>query len=283
MPLLIVKSPHKMQALSESLRLDGKTIGLVPTMGALHDGHLKLVEKAVKRADIVIVSIFVNPAQFGPGEDFSKYPRAFKSDCLKIERAGANIIFHPSVDDIYPPRFGTYIDMGWMGEILEGERRHGHFKGVATICAKLFNITRPHFAVFGQKDGQQLAVIRQMVRDLNFNLEIIKGPIVRTKEGVAMSSRHAYLSENDLVKAQVIKLSLELARRLIKRGIRSASAIERWMRKLIESVPGVKVDYIAFNRWDDLAPLKKLSGEVMISLVVVISGVRLLDNTIVKI
>jgi len=265
------------------LRLDGKTIGLVPTMGALHDGHLKLVEKAVKRADIVIVSIFVNPAQFGPGEDFSKYPRAFQSDCLKIERAGANIIFHPSVDDVYPSGFDTYIDMGWMGEILEGERRHGHFKGVATICAKLFNITRPHFAVFGQKDGQQLAVIRQMVRDLNFNLEIIKGPIVRTKEGVAMSSRHAYLSENDLVKAQVIKLSLELARRLIKRGIRSASAIERWMRKLIESVPGVKVDYIAFNRWDDLAPLKKLSGEVMISLVVVISGVRLLDNTIVKI
>ncbi len=283
MPLLIIKSPKKMQALCESFRRISKTIGLVPTMGALHDGHLKLVEMAVKRADVVVVSIFVNPAQFGPGEDFGKYPRAFKSDCVKLERAGADIVFHPSVDDIYPSGYSAYIDVGTMGEILEGEKRPGHFRGVATICAKLFSIVKPHFAVFGQKDGQQLAVIRRMVRDLNFDLEIVRGPIVRTKGGVALSSRHAYLSQSDLEKAEVIRRSLELATALIKRGIRSAAAIESRMRKLIKSVQGIEIDYIAFNRWDDLKPQTRLSGSVMISLVVVIRGVRLLDNVILKI
>jgi pantoate--beta-alanine ligase len=283
MPILVIKSPYKMQVMADSLRLDGKIIGLVPTMGALHEGHLKLVDIAVKRADIVIVSIFVNPAQFGPGEDFGKYPRNFKSDCDKLERAGAKIIFHPSADDIYPKGFDTYLDMGKIGEILEGKRRPGHFRGVATVCAKLFNITKPHFAVFGQKDGQQLAIIRKMVRDLNFDLEIIKGPIVRTKGGVAMSSRHTYLSELDLEKAKVIKRSLDLAKDLIDRGIRTADQIDSRMRKLIESIPGIKIDYIAFSRWDDLTPLTRLSGDVMISLVVVINGVRLLDNVILKI
>jgi pantoate--beta-alanine ligase len=282
MPLLIVNSPHKMQVLAESIRLDGKTIGLVPTMGALHDGHLKLVEMAVKRADIVIVSIFVNPAQFGPGEDFGKYPRAFKSDCDKLERAGAKIIFHPAVEDIYPQGFGAYIDIWGIEEVLEGARRPGHFRGVTTICAKLFNITKPHFAVFGQKDGQQLAIIRKMVRDLNFDLEIVKGPIVRTKRGVAMSSRHAYLSPADLEKAEVIKHSLDLAKNLISKGMRDTNAIKTRMRKLIATVPGAKIDYIAFSRWDTLEPLTKLSREVMISLVIIINGVRLLDNVILK-
>ena len=280
--MIIIKSPHKMQALAGSFRSRGKTIGLVPTMGALHDGHLKLVEIAVKRADIVVVSNFVNPAQFGPNEDLGKYPRAFKSDCVKLENAGADIVFHPSADDIYPTGFSAYIDMGKMGEILEGARRPGHFRGVATICAKLFNITKPHFAVFGQKDGQQLAVIRQMVRDLNFDLDIVRGPIVRTGAGVAMSTRHAYLSESDLEKARVIKGSLDLAAGLMSRGMRDAASIESRMRKLLESVSGVKVDYISFNNWDDLAPQKRLSGEVMISLVVKIGGVRLLDNIILR-
>jgi pantoate--beta-alanine ligase len=283
MPLLIIKSPYKMQAFCESIRNDGKIIGLVPTMGALHEGHLRLVEMAVRRADIVIVSIFVNPAQFGPGEDFTKYPRAFKSDCDKLERIGADIVFHPSVNAIYPSGYSTYIDVGKTGDILEGQRRPGHFRGVATICARLFNIIKPHFAVFGQKDGQQLAVIRKMTRDLNFDLEIVTGPIVRTKSGVAMSSRHAYLSESDLAKARVIKNSLDLATALIKNGMRSAAAIESRLRKFIESVPGAKIDYIAFNHWDDLKPQIKLSGLVMISLVVVIGGVRLLDNKILKI
>jgi pantoate--beta-alanine ligase len=279
----IINSPGKMQAHSDSLRRGGKIIGLVPTMGAIHDGHLKLIEIAKRRADIAIVSIFVNPAQFGPDEDFRKYPRPFKSDCEKLKKAGVDIIFHPSVNDIYPDDFSTYIDIGHMGDILEGAARPGHFGGVATICAKLFNIIKPHLAVFGQKDGQQLAVIQRMVKDVNFDLEIIRGPIIRTKTGIALSSRHKYLSESDLGKAQVVHQSLELAEDLIKIGIRKASAIEQKMRSLIESVPGAQIDYIAFNRWNDLAPLEKLTGEVMISLVVKIAGVRLLDNVILKI
>lgn len=283
MPLLIIKSPRKMQSLSESLRADGKIIGLVPTMGAIHEGHLKLVEIAVKKSDTVIVSIFVNPAQFGPGEDFAKYPEAFKSDCKKLERAGAHIVFHPSVDDIYPAGYSTYVNVDGMTEILEGIRRPVHFRGVATVCAKLFNITKPHLAVFGQKDGQQLAVLRRLVKDLNFDLKIIKGPIVRTNAGIALSSRHFYLSEQGLHKARVIRQSLQLASDMIKKGERRADIIESRMRKLILSIPGAKIDYISFNRWDDLEPLKKLSGRVMISLVVVIEGVRLLDNVIVRI
>jgi pantoate--beta-alanine ligase len=283
MPLLITKSPGKMQALSESLRSDGKIIGLVPTMGAIHKGHLKLVDIAVKKADIVIVSVFVNPAQFGPGEDFAKYPETFKSDCVKLERAGAHIVFHPSVNDIYPAGYSTFINIEGMTDILEGARRPVHFRGVATVCAKLLNITKPHLAVFGQKDGQQLAVIKRMVKDLDFDLAIIKGPIVRTKTGIALSSRHSYLSEEGLDKATVIRQSLQLASDMIKKGERRAGIIESQMRKLIKSIPGVKIDYISFNRWDDLEPLKTLSGEVMISLVVIIEGVRLLDNVILRV
>jgi len=293
LPLLLVKSPKKMQALAESFRADGKIIGLVPTMGALHEGHLKLVDIASKKADIVIVSIFVNPAQFAPGEDFGKYPRSFKSDCDKLEKRGAHLVFHPSVDDIYPAGYLTYIDVEKISDILEGARRPGHFRGVATICAKLFNITKPHFAVFGQKDGQQLAVIKRMVRDLDFDLEIIKAPIVRRETGLALSSRHAYLSAEGLDKAKVIGQSLKLAQEMINKGERNPLVIENRMRDLIQSIPGANVEYIAFNRWDDLEPIPtrwvghgeqaKLSGQVMISLVVVIEGVRLLDNVILKI
>jgi pantoate--beta-alanine ligase len=272
-----------MQALAESFRKGGKVIGLVPTMGALHDGHLTLVKMAARKADIVIVSIFVNPTQFGPREDFSRYPRAFKSDCEKVKSAGGNVIFHPSVSDIYPTDFSTFIETGPISEILEGARRPGHFRGVSTICAKLFNISKPHFAVFGQKDGQQLAIIRKMVRELNFDLEIIRGPIVRTKTGIAMSSRHAYLSNEDLEKATVIRESLTLAESLIKAGNRSVKVIESRMRKLVGRVSGAEIDYVAFNRWDDLMTLKTLSGRVIISMVVRINGIRLLDNMIMSV
>lgn len=283
MPLLIVKSPKKMQALAESLRADGKIIALVPTMGALHEGHLKLVDIAAKKSDIVIVSIFVNPAQFGPGEDFGKYPRAFKSDCRILEQRGAHIVFNPSVDHIYPADYSTFVDVERLIESMEGARRPGHFRGVATICAKLFNITKPHLAVFGQKDGQQLAVIRRMVRDLNFDIDIIKAPTIRTATGVAMSSRHSYLSDEGLEKAKVIRQSLSLAKSMIRKGERSSKRIEKRMRELILSSLGAKVDYISFNHWDDLEPLTRLSGGVMISLVVEIEGIRLLDNEIIKV
>jgi len=283
MPLQILKSPSKMQTLAESVRHKGRIIGLVPTMGAIHQGHLKLVDIAVKKSDFVIASIFVNPAQFGPREDFSKYPRAFKSDCEKLEKAGVKVVFHPSVSDMYPDNYSTFVDVGEMTAILEGARRPGHFRGVATICTKLFNITKPHIAVFGQKDGQQLAVIKRMVRDLNFDLKIIKGPIIRTSTGVALSSRHSYLSAEGLEKAKIIHASLKLAEKLIKNGIRNSRLIESHMRNLIASVPGTKVDYISVNRWDDLKPVKRLSGRIMISLVVIIENIRLLDNIIINV
>jgi pantoate--beta-alanine ligase len=196
---------------------------------------------------------------------------------------GAHIVFNPSVDDIYPPDYSTYVNIEKMTRILEGARRPVHFKGVATICAKLFNITKPQIAVFGQKDGQQLAVIKRMVKDLNFDLKIVKGPIVRTLTGVALSSRHSYLSEEGMEKAKVIRQSLLLAQRMIREGQRKAGTIEKKMRRTILSVPGTTIDYISFNHWDDFKPLERLSGRVMISLVVVIERVRLLDNVIMRI
>jgi len=271
-----------MQAFVESLRAKGKIIGLVPTMGAIHEGHLKLVDIIVRKSDYVIASIFVNPTQFGPREDLSRYPRAFKSDCEKLKKAGVKAVFHPSVNDMYPDGYSTYVDVGEMTTILEGARRPGHFRGVATVCAKLFNITKPHIAVFGQKDGQQLAVIRRMVRDLNFDLKIITGPIVRTSTGVALSSRHSYLSPEGLEKARVIRGSLKLAEKLLKGGIRNSHTIETQVRGLIEAVPGAKVDYISINRWDDLKPVSRIYDKVMISLVVIIEKVRLLDNIIIN-
>jgi pantoate--beta-alanine ligase len=252
--LQIIKSIRVMQKRSERYRRLGKKIGLVPTMGALHEGHISLIKKSVRQNDFTVVSIFVNPTQFGPDEDFSKYPRAFKSDCRKALEVGADIIFNPPADEIYPDNFQTYIDPGPIARRLEGAARPGHMRGVATVCIKLFNICLPHHAYFGQKDAQQLAMIRSVVRDLNFDLKIVRCPIVRTKTGVALSSRHSYLSGDDLRKAEVI----------------------------YDSLPGVKVEYIAFNRWDDLEEVIEIRGKVLISLVVVIGGVRLLDNIIVN-
>ena len=283
MSVTIFKSPSKMQSFVDSLRARGKIIGLVPTMGAIHEGHLRLVDIAAKKSDYIIASIFVNPTQFGPKEDLSKYPRTFKSDCEKLEKAGVKAVFHPSVSDMYPDNYSTIVDVGEITTILEGARRPVHFRGVATVCAKLFNITKPHIAVFGQKDGQQLAVIKRMVRDLNFDLTIIKGPIVRTPAGIALSSRHSYLSPKGLEKAKIIRGALKLSEKLVKGGIRNSKTIEARMHGMIKSVAGTKVDYIAINRWDDLEPIKKLSGRVMISLVVVIEKVRLLDNMIINV
>jgi pantoate--beta-alanine ligase len=280
--LQIIKSIRVMQKRSERYRRLGKKIGLVPTMGALHEGHISLIKKSVRQNDFTVVSIFVNPTQFGPDEDFSKYPRAFKSDCRKALEAGANIIFNPPADEIYPDNFQTYIDPGPIARRLEGAARPGHMRGVATVCIKLFNICLPHHAYFGQKDAQQLAMIRSVVRDLNFDLKIVRCPIVRTKTGVALSSRHSYLSGDDLRKAEVIYDSLKFAKKLIGEGEISVLDIESRMRGMIESVPGVKVEYIAFNRWDDLEEVIEIRGKVLISLVVVIGGVRLLDNIIVN-
>ena len=277
-----------MQKLAETARRRGRTIGLVPTMGALHEGHLSLIEKSARQNDITIVSIFVNPTQFGPNEDFAKYPRAFKADCAKAKRAGAAIIFQPAVTDIYPVAkpsirtgFQTYVTPGAIADKLEGAARPGHMRGVATICVKLFDICKPHRAYFGQKDAQQLAMIKRVVADLNLDLKIVSCPIMRSRTGVALSSRHSYLSASDLDKAAVIYESLKLAKKLVKSGQRDLKAIELEMRNLIAAVPGVAIEYIAFNRWDDLENVDKIRSRTLISMVAVIGGIRLLDNIII--
>lgn len=279
----IVRTPKAMQKLVESLRRKGKSIGLVPTMGALHEGHLSLIKRSAGDNDITIVSIFVNPTQFGPHEDFSKYPRVFKQDCRLAKESGADYVFHPSVKDMYPEDFQIYVVPEEIANKLEGAARPGHFKGVATICLKLFNITKPHRAYFGQKDAQQLAVIKHMITDLNLDLQIIGCPIVRTKSGIAMSSRHTYLSESELYKAAVIHRALIAAQKEIKAGQRSIPRIRKVMTKIISSESGLITEYISFNNWDSLDELKSLAGNVLISLVVRIGKVRLLDNLIIRI
>jgi pantoate--beta-alanine ligase len=279
----VIKTPKAMQKLTEAIRLKGKTIGLVPTMGALHRGHVSLINRSVKENDITVVSIFVNPAQFGPNEDFGKYPRAFKADCLAAQKAGADYVFHPAVKDMYSDNFQTYVVPEKIAEKLEGAARPGHFKGVATVCLKLFNIIKPHRAYFGQKDAQQLAIIRHMVNDLNLDLRIVGCPIIRTEYGVALSSRHAYLSENELIKAAAIYKSLKAAQKEIKAGQRSISKIRKSMVRMIESEPGLAVEYISFNRWDDLNERITLSGKVLISIVVRVGKIRLLDNIVINI
>lgn len=279
----IINTPRAMQEKSESFRLKGKTIGLVPTMGALHEGHLSLIRRSARENDITVVSIFINPTQFGLHEDFGKYPRMYKQDCRKARESGADFIFHPTVQDIYPGDFQTYVVPEEIANKLEGAARPGHFKGVATICLKLFNIVKPNSAYFGQKDAQQLAVIRHMVRDLNLDLKVFGCPIVRTKTGVAMSSRHAYLSENELAKAAVIHKALIAARKEITAGQESIAKIRDIMTKIINEESGLVIEYISFNRWDNLDELTTLSGNVLISLVVRIGKVRLLDNTLIRV
>ena len=271
-----------MQKMADNIHRQGKQIGLVPTMGAFHEGHLSLIRKSVKENDVTVVSIFVNPTQFGPHEDFDKYPRAFKTDCRLAKKTGADIIFHPSVSMMYPDGFQTYIVPGKIADKLEGAARPGHMRGVATVCVKLFNIVKPHRAYFGQKDAQQLAMIKRVTADLNLDLKIIACPIVRTTSGIALSSRHSYLSKDDLNKAKVIYDSLKLAKSLIRTGVTNISTIRHKMVRLIKSMPKTKIEYIAFNRWDDLKKLNRVNGKVLISLVVVINKVRLLDNIIIN-
>ena len=280
--LQIIKSPRLMQKLADKYRRRGKSIGLVPTMGAFHEGHESLIRKSTKQNDITVVSIFVNPKQFGPLEELSKYPRAFKSDCKKAQGANADIIFHPSVADMYPDGFQTYIDPGPIADKLESAARPGHMRGVATVCVKLFNICKPHRGYFGQKDAQQLAMIKSVVRDLDLDLKIVGCPIVRTKTGIAMSSRHSFLSPSDLKNAEVIYDSLKLAKKLTDEGATDVNAVRTEMTGIINTVPGVKIEYIAFNRWDDLKEIETIFGKILISMAAVINEVRLLDNIIIN-
>jgi pantoate--beta-alanine ligase len=285
----ILRTSASAQKLALKLRSENKTIGFVPTMGYLHEGHLSLIKIARNKADVVFVSIFVNPLQFGLGEDFERYPRDLKRDEKLCRDEGVDYIFYPENKDMYPEDYSTYTQVEKITEILEGKIRPGHFKGVTTVCLKLFNIVQPHFAVFGQKDAQQLIVIRKMLRELNLPLKIVAGEIKREPDGLAMSSRNTYLNKEQREDATVLYRALNYAKRKIEEDYnRDIDFLSHQMYKLIKSRPTVtKIDYIAFNNNRTLEEIKSLktlkkNTEMLISLAVRFGKIRLIDNFVIK-
>ncbi len=274
----IIRSIAEMQTEAEDLRRSGQTIGFVPTMGYLHEGHLSLLRIARQRADVTVMSIFVNPTQFGPNEDLERYPRDFERDERLAKEEGCDILFYPSVEEMYPKPYRTYVTVEEITQVLCGKSRPIHFRGVATIVAKLFNIVKPHFAVFGQKDAQQAIVIKQMVRDLNFDLEILTGPIVREPNGLAMSSRNVYLSADERRDALNLYKSLKEAKRLVETGERDALKIKNRIEYILRQGKSAKIDYIEIVDVTNLKPVEKIQGEVLIALAVFVGKTRLIDN-----
>ena len=264
------------------LKKAGKTIGFVPTMGYLHEGHASLLRQGRKENDILIMSIFVNPIQFGPKEDLRRYPRDLKRDKLIALKEKVDIIFYPEARDMYPPDFSTYVEVERLTEGLCGARRRGHFKGVATVVAKLFNIIRPDIAYFGQKDSQQAAVIKQMVKDLNMPLQIKVLPIIRERDGLAMSSRNSYLNREERKASLILYRSLIEAGEMVKRGVINAGLIKRKMANLIRSEKLARIDYIEIVDKGTLEKIKEVKKrKTLIALAVYIGKTRLIDNIVI--
>jgi pantoate--beta-alanine ligase len=278
----IIKSAAAMSEFSASLRKKGKTIGFVPTMGALHEGHLSLIKEAKKRNDAVIVSIFVNPTQFGPKEDLKKYPRVLRKDMKLLSKFDVDAVFHPSVREIYPDGFSTYIEVEGLSDKLCGASRPGHFRGVATVVAKLFNIVKPDSAYFGEKDFQQLAIIKKMVRDLNLGMKIIPMPIIREMDGLAMSSRNSYLTREEREKAPAINKALEFAKMLALEGVKNARTIKAAISKLINTEKGIRIDYVSICDPETLDEKKTVKGKTLIAIGAYIGKTRLIDNIVIK-
>lgn len=276
-----IKTIKDMQLASDRFRKEGKVIGFIPTMGWFHEGHLSLVRIARERADIVIVSIYVNPTQFGPDEDFDRYPRDFKRDEKLARKAGADLIFYPDDREIYPSGYMTWVTVDRITSVLCGDSRPGHFRGVTTICSKLFNIVKPHFAVFGQKDAQQVVVIKKMVKDLNFDLDIVIGPIVRESDGIAMSSRNRHLSSEERKDAQALYQSLKIAESMIQGGKNRGDKIKAEMQRFIKEKGHTRIDYIDVVDPETLEPLTIIKDKVLIALAVFVGKTRLIDNIII--
>lgn len=262
-------------------RKQGLSIGLVPTMGYLHEGHKSLIDRAVKENDRVVVSVFVNPMQFGVGEDLESYPRDMERDCQLCENAGADIVFHPQPEEMYTKNFSSFVDMNTLTKGLCGKTRPIHFRGVCTVVSKLFNIVTPDRAYFGEKDAQQLAVIRHMVEDLNFGIEIVGCPIIREEDGLAKSSRNTYLSAEERKAATVLNRSLQAAENLYKSGERNAEVITDAIRSYLDEEPLAKIDYVELVDWNTLEPVEKAEGSILIAIAVYIGKTRLIDNRII--
>jgi len=274
----VVRRVLEMKALARQWKKEGMKIGFVPTMGYLHDGHLSLVLESKKRADVTVVSIFVNPAQFGPNEDFKKYPRDLGKDSAYLEKGGVDCLFYPDAAEIYPPGYRTYVEVRGLQDRLCGKSRPGHFQGVATVVLKLFDIVGPDLAFFGAKDAQQVRIIGKMAADLDLNTEVVTCPIVREPDGLALSSRNAYLSPEERKAALVLSISLRWAERAISAGERDAVKVIAGIRAAIEAEPLARVDYVEAVDPVNLEPLAEIRGEALIALAVFIGSTRLIDN-----
>lgn len=263
------------------------TVGLVPTMGYLHEGHASLVDKAVSMCDRVVASDFVNPTQFGPNEDLESYPRDFEHDCRLLEEHGCDMVFYPSVDEMYPDGGGktdTYVEiLDDMPKQLCGKTRPIHFRGVCTVVAKLFNIVLPDKAFFGQKDAQQLAIIKRMVRDMSYGIEIVGCPIIREEDGLAKSSRNTYLNEEERKAALVLSKAVFAGKKMVQDGERSADKLVEAMKEIISKEPMAKIDYVSAVSGRDMSTLKVLEGEILVAMAVYIGKTRLIDNFMMEV
>ena len=271
-----------MQDTALALRANGRRIGIVPTMGFLHEGHASLIRLARARAEVVIVTLFVNPTQFGPAEDLSRYPRDFERDRALCEAEGADILFAPAPADVYPPDHSVWVEEVRLSRGLCGASRPGHFRGVCTIVAKLFHLTQPQIAVFGEKDGQQLRIIRRMVRDLDFPVEIVAGPTVREPDGLAMSSRNSYLSLEERAQAPCLRQALDEAVRRLAGGERNAGRLREAMADVIRRAPQARIDYIETVDDETLDPVETVQRPVLVALAVFLGRTRLIDNTVLR-
>ncbi len=271
-----------MKQVARQARAEGRLVGLVPTMGALHEGHLSLVRAAQQQCRPVVVSIFVNPKQFGPQEDFQKYPRAMETDAAQLARLGVEYVFAPTVAEMYPDGFRTYVSVEGLGERLEGRSRPGHFRGVSTVVLKLFEIVQPHFAYFGRKDAQQARLVRQMLQDLNLDTQLAVCPIVREADGLAVSSRNAYLNPAERRAAAVLSRALTAAQRGIGAGERDAVRLLAVMRKVLASEPLATLDYLEIVDAESFQPVSRLRGACLVLLAAFVGPTRLIDNLLVE-
>lgn len=281
----IINSPIEMQRIARAFKKANKTIAVVPTMGYFHSGHLNLVKKAKEISDIVITTLFVNPKQFAPNEDFDRYPRDFERDKQMLEEIGCDYLFSPDISEMYPTGFDTSVSVGGITNVFEGESRPTHFNGVALVVLKLINITKADIGIFGQKDYQQTLVIKKMVKDLNVDIEIIVNPTIRESNGLALSSRNRYLSDDEREKASIIFLALEEAKKAIAKGERRRKMINSIVLSTLRTVPEIKIDYVATVKSDNLSPVDEFypGDELVILVACYIGQTRLIDNTLIKI
>lgn len=281
--MIIATTIAQVRAQVAAWKKEGLTVGLVPTMGYLHEGHASLVDEAVRQCDRVVASDFVNPTQFGPNEDLEAYPRDFDRDCALLEEHGCAMVFHPAVEEMYAPSAATYVEiLSDMPKQLCGKTRPIHFRGVCTVVSKLFNIVTPDKAFFGQKDAQQLAIIRQMVRDLSYGIEIVGCPIVREADGLAKSSRNTYLSEAERQAALVLSESVFLGQKMVAEGETDANKIVAAMTEHIQAQPLAKIDYVSAVDGVTMDPVDRIAGTVLVAMAVYIGKTRLIDNFIVE-